>query len=181
MSRDPSEEDGGANLYGFVGNDPTDGADPLGLVGGVIGNRPFTAQEVDGARNRAFQLITYFGGVGEGLPQKLLRQWLWKRGDYTLTDAEFNETAWGDKNYHAIHPTGVSSDQVGLLSLNMIPEFKSDLESKCSKGGETFKGSYMILDYANTGRTLGSFFWYVDVSVKCGCKKGDYNASGQVR
>jgi len=31
LSRDPVEEEGGINLYGYVGNGPTSGADPLGL------------------------------------------------------------------------------------------------------------------------------------------------------
>ena len=33
LSHDPIEEFGGFNLYGFVGNDPVDGVDPLGLEG----------------------------------------------------------------------------------------------------------------------------------------------------
>ena len=32
ISRDPIEEKGGVNLYGYVGNDPINGFDPLGLV-----------------------------------------------------------------------------------------------------------------------------------------------------
>jgi RHS repeat-associated protein len=32
LSRDPIEEEGGLNLYGYVGNDPASGFDPLGLV-----------------------------------------------------------------------------------------------------------------------------------------------------
>ena len=39
LSRDPIEEDGGINLYGYVGNNPTNAADPLGLIGwGFVGN-----------------------------------------------------------------------------------------------------------------------------------------------
>jgi RHS repeat-associated protein len=32
LSRDPAEEDGGRNLYGFVGNDPIGAVDPFGFV-----------------------------------------------------------------------------------------------------------------------------------------------------
>ena len=32
ISRDPLGEQGGLNLYGFVGNDPVNWADPLGLA-----------------------------------------------------------------------------------------------------------------------------------------------------
>ena len=35
MSRDPIDEDGGDNLYGFVGNSPTGGIDTLGLDNGM--------------------------------------------------------------------------------------------------------------------------------------------------
>ena len=37
-SRDPIEEDGGMNLYGFVGNDGVDGSDFVGLDGGAADN-----------------------------------------------------------------------------------------------------------------------------------------------
>jgi hypothetical protein len=36
MSRDPIEESGGLNLYAFVGNDPVNGVDLLGLVGAAV-------------------------------------------------------------------------------------------------------------------------------------------------
>ena len=32
LNRDPLGESGGINLYGYVGNDPVDGSDPLGLL-----------------------------------------------------------------------------------------------------------------------------------------------------
>lgn len=35
LSRDPIEEEGGQNLYGFVGNDPVDRRDPFGLEFGI--------------------------------------------------------------------------------------------------------------------------------------------------
>jgi RHS repeat-associated protein len=43
LSRDPIGEKGGINLYGYLGNDPVDGIDPLGLDGLLLlqrdGNR----------------------------------------------------------------------------------------------------------------------------------------------
>jgi hypothetical protein len=36
LSRDPMEEEGGPNLYGFVNNDPTDRIDPLGEDENVV-------------------------------------------------------------------------------------------------------------------------------------------------
>jgi RHS repeat-associated protein len=38
LSRDPLEENGGSNLYGFVGNDPVNYFDPWGLYPGVEGH-----------------------------------------------------------------------------------------------------------------------------------------------
>ena len=37
MSRDPIEEEGGLNLYGYVGGNPIDACDPLGLDFGPAG------------------------------------------------------------------------------------------------------------------------------------------------
>lgn len=39
LSRDPIGEDGGTNLYGYVGNNPTNWVDPFGLDAEVILNR----------------------------------------------------------------------------------------------------------------------------------------------
>ena len=38
LNRDPIEEEGGSNLYGFVGNDSLNGFDPLGLLDGGRSN-----------------------------------------------------------------------------------------------------------------------------------------------
>ena len=42
LSRDPIEEAGGLNLYGYVGNDPAGVVDPKGLAGIAIGNNSRT-------------------------------------------------------------------------------------------------------------------------------------------
>src|SRR5207248_180990 len=36
INQDPIGEEGGINLYGFIGNDSLDGVDPLGLFGNPI-------------------------------------------------------------------------------------------------------------------------------------------------
>ena len=48
LSRDPMEEDGGDNLYGFVGNDPTDVADSLGEDFIAVGGLPVPTAPVIG-------------------------------------------------------------------------------------------------------------------------------------
>jgi RHS repeat-associated protein len=176
LSRDPIEEAGGVNLYGFVSNNPTNDVDPLGLVGGGSGNQPPTPKEIEGARTRAFQLIKYFGNVGEGLPQKLLRRWLWKEGDYKLSDAEFN-SVWGEKNYRVNAAFDNASVYKKINTLSMSEDFMRDLASKSE--GQTFSGTYLIPDYA-FGRTLGHFFWFVKVEAKRGCDKFTYEAKGTV-
>jgi hypothetical protein len=62
LSRDPIGEDGGINLYGYVGNDPVNGVDPLGLycyprdfIGPIqpgdsyVGNGMFSTLQADGS------------------------------------------------------------------------------------------------------------------------------------
>ena len=49
LNRDPLEEQGGINLYGFVGNDPINAIDPLGLTDVKI---YLSAQDVPGANVR---------------------------------------------------------------------------------------------------------------------------------
>jgi len=49
LSRDPSEEQGGANLYGFVGNDPQDSVDYFGLFG--------DGQRANGGKTETFVTI----------------------------------------------------------------------------------------------------------------------------
>ncbi len=52
LNRDPIEEDGGVNLYGFVENDPIDWVDVLGLEGNAPGSLYDTAEEAMDAGGR---------------------------------------------------------------------------------------------------------------------------------
>lgn len=58
MSRDPIEEDGGLNVYAFVGNDPVNQVDPVGLKQGEI-------EEISGSRR--FIQYPYTGAIGWAL------------------------------------------------------------------------------------------------------------------
>ena len=58
INRDPIGEDGGTNLYGFVGNDPVNGVDEFGLFGfGVQGSSAVNGGAVTGIS----------GGLGTGI------------------------------------------------------------------------------------------------------------------
>ena len=50
LSRDPIEEEGGINLYGYVGNGPTQGTDPSGLIGEDLINLAIQARLVASAK-----------------------------------------------------------------------------------------------------------------------------------
>jgi RHS repeat-associated protein len=82
LSRDPVEEQGGLNLYGFVGNDPVDRWDMLGLGEYSIGNSPpknelqlnantwntMTGDALDIALILARTRMTIAGGRLRGMP-----------------------------------------------------------------------------------------------------------------
>jgi len=66
-SRDPIEEEGGVNLYGFVGNDPTSNVDLLGLAGYFFdgtGNNPKSGTNVLILHETYRGLRYYYPGVG---------------------------------------------------------------------------------------------------------------------
>ena len=51
MNRDPIEESGGLNLYGYILNDPINSIDPFGLQGPRVGwRRPKPSSPLDAAR-----------------------------------------------------------------------------------------------------------------------------------
>lgn len=69
-SRDPIAEAGGLNLYGYVDNDPSNQADPLGLApvvpwGGPYLNSPVGLGGTAGAGTAAGRAVAWLGPVGE--------------------------------------------------------------------------------------------------------------------
>jgi hypothetical protein len=175
-------EEGGVNLTGFVGNNSLNSIDTLGLIGGLSIPAP-PVPEGELTRAAAFALIAYYGKVGEGLPQRLLRRWLWREGDYRLTSAEFGTDLWGPKAYRVNNAFDNPPTYRRINTLTMSSRFRSDLAAACGSGDGkgSFSGTYLIPDYALSGRTLGHFFWTVEASVKCACCSSGYEATGTVR
>lgn len=152
-SCDPMEEAGAVNLYGLIGNDSVNNVDLLGLLilpfGPGINPLPPSIEDI----RRAF-----YNGVasraeiaGNPLAQKLLKQWVWQKGDLTLTEQEFH-------------------DNFGPWSLSLLhdPQFSLDLNKNCSSGSESsFSGTYKVLRPSFLGRTLGKYWVYMKVEVGC--------------
>ena len=130
MSRDPIEEKGGLNLYGFVGNDGVNDWDLLGLV--TYLNFGDNESEIEdaffGARKLAFYAIVYLDKLGE---TDLVQKWFGgKTGD--LTKAQFQET------YDNVQGIIDASDSSDLVIKYCNKPYKSDRgEAKAQVIGNT--------------------------------------------
>jgi len=79
LSRDPSEENGGANLYGYISNDPLNRIDLLGLCECKDGERRITNLRIEvyqGSLERAAESV--------GLPKNRILRWILKRSGKRL-------------------------------------------------------------------------------------------------
>ncbi len=75
LSRDPLEEEGGVNLYGFVGNDPVSNVDVLGLAGFFFdgtGNLERDRTNVSILRDVYDGFARYYPGVGSSFGTRAL-------------------------------------------------------------------------------------------------------------
>ena len=114
-NRDPIEEQGGLNLYGMVGNDSVNAWDWLGLwMEDYVIEDSITLED---RRRYWFDLVVRRGKVKPGLPQDLLRQWLWARGDYHISKDDFIKHVWQNGN-----------------DLTTDDDLIKDLESACAAG-----------------------------------------------
>ena len=114
LSRDPIEEEGGANLYGYVANTPTNAFDPFGMVGsGVVptadgwidgwtgqrgtytgtGGRPDSLNRPGNALEKAFWRVgTGLFGNNSNLAKKLLKHFMDASGEtLILTKDEMSD------------------------------------------------------------------------------------------
>jgi RHS repeat-associated protein len=64
LSRDPIEEAGGINLYGFVGNNPINNIDPFGLLTAVFVGGPSPADDQNSSGNPFGHAAIAFTGQG---------------------------------------------------------------------------------------------------------------------
>ena len=172
MSRDPSEEQGGSNLYGFCLNDGINYIDGNGLEPSNI------------TKGFWYNLIKWKGDINDPLADAFLKHWIWGNGEeYRLSDSEFLTHVWGYEMYRVNKNFNRSDLKDRRDTLKMDPTFEKDLQSKC-KGGNSFSGTYYIPDYALTSRTLGDILFIVNVEVKCTCNeigKPGYEAKGTIR
>lgn len=148
LNRDPIEEFGGLNIYGFVGNDTANRLDYLGLK-----------TDEEKAQDFTFAMISTFGGVRNKLQVDLLRTWIYgDKSDYQLSKDDFVEFVFKDTSLKEV----------------LDNQFDKDLKKHCSKSAASFKGDYLIKSYAKTGRTLGNYFTTVSVEVECKCPEDDH-------
>ena len=150
-SRDPIEENGGLNLYGFVENNPENFVDSDGfsIFNKIRGTLDFYSEK---ARNAEIALAIRLARLAPGLPQKLLAQYINRKGNLKLTKAEVLE----------LQPT-TSLIPVSGTTLNGDPKFVKDLK-KCPC---RFNGTYELYSVAGLNGTLGQFTTIATVSVTC--------------
>jgi RHS repeat-associated protein len=67
ISRDPIAEDGGLNMYGYVGNSPTNRSDPLGLWYALIPGSWFDGNGFEGSGSNFFRGRDFDEGAYAGL------------------------------------------------------------------------------------------------------------------
>ena len=152
-SRDPIEEEGGMNLYGYIKNDAIYNVDLVGLLitplGPPISPVPPSNEEV---RQAFYNTVASRAGIGgNALAEKFLKQWVWQKGDLKITEQELH-------------------DNFGPWPLSLLhdPQFSLDLNKNCSGGSESsFSGTYKVLRPSFFGRTLGRYWVYIKVEVEC--------------
>jgi len=153
INRDPIEEAGGINLYGFVGNDVVNKIDALGLMSvGNITNNPVTRINPL-VQWDWYLLVKWLYKVPSGFPDQLLKNYIFGKGkSLTMEDDEF-------KKYKRSFNSSMLSSQ----------EFRIDLVAKCTKA-TSWEGSYKILkseDTVNPKAGLNKHYYKFDVKVDC--------------
>jgi RHS repeat-associated protein len=118
LSEDPIQENGGINLYGYVGNEPIGGIDPLGLDIYLGGSRSGTGHfwvAVDipsgGVRRFDFSAEGYNGNDSCGSLGSLLKT-LNTKGKVELNDHPSIGQAAGSDEYYTFIQTKSSDDEV---------------------------------------------------------------------
>jgi len=168
VNRDPIEEEGGVNLYELVANSPLGvldclGGIPIDLPPSIGGPKPGMP-----SREEWYKMAIYLGNIAPGLPQKLLRNYIFNNGaKMTLTKGEITE----------LEP---------LTSLYLNPTFNSDLlinakRSQLSGLTVKFEGKYNLSSAAQLNGTLGTFGTIASVNVLvCATRAGSisWNATG---
>jgi len=171
LSRDPLGEKGGAHLYAFVGNSPVHGVDVLGLQGAWIPRgfeRPdiFTQLREDRAREESarqswFRRAVRIGNIPPGLPQELLRRYIWETGGTLRLSAS--------RFLAEVKPVGSIKDP-DRYGISLPKKLTQDLAAKCKSGHTVrFDGSYRFACFHSAHSTggLGRFIMSAQVRVCC--------------
>jgi RHS repeat-associated protein len=167
VNREPIGEECGSNLNIFVDNDPIGANDFLGLF---FGGPPYKIENpgADGlSKADWYNLVVLFGNMAPGVPQKLLRHYIFDNGEtYKLTKNEALEI-----------------DPITNLKKNGI--FNGDLSSArlksiLKKGMVEFDGTYRLESGAGLNGTLGNFTTLTTVKVIVCVQEGNamWSAAG---
>jgi RHS repeat-associated protein len=155
MSRDPIGEDGGVNIYAFVRNKTqryidAEGLDPFETTG---------APTVDG-REVLFHLIVKIGEIPEGMPQQLLRHYMWgPPTDFLITPERFA----GEQFRSSVYSPNI---QPNITDLPLA--LADDIRDKCKEGTTVeWEGKYAYGCAHRVKGGLGNFVMDADVTVCC--------------
>ena len=155
LNRDPIEEQGGLNLYGFVGNDSINRWDLLGL----------STIKASSGQNISTTIVDFFDGGPSNTwifeyPHSVAKRFQSHKGVKFLWDLYSKDI----ELYCDVEPTG-SKDWEGKFSYTaQLPDFKNDAATFLGFYGEGFNHN----DYGTNA--FGSFRVDYKVSIDC-CKK----------
>jgi len=187
LQRDPVGFVDGMNLYQYVGNNPLNRIDPFGLddepsfwddvefawdritsqsLGETIndftgGSSLVPSPKVDGAKEIMYQLAIKAGSLDAGLPQRLLRRYMFGYGlTYNLSKAEFFEA------------------RPHKIDIREHKQFLADLQKYCQGEKEViFSGKYNFSAAMRLKASLGRYTLKLDVRVKC-CTPESWSVTG---
>lgn len=146
LSRDPIEEQGGLNIYGFVGNDPAGNIDPFGLnlyaIDGTGNDQSAQANVLKFLNRYKDGTPTYNGGPGNP-SDGVLGGMLFGRGSANISKTVFNRIC-NDYQIAVKHGTNITIDIIGFSRGSAIAnEIAWQLKNKgCPCSSQSNQKSY---------------------------------------
>ncbi len=168
LSRDPIEEDGGANLYGFVANSPIDSVDVLGLAGYFFdgtGNSRKSGTNVLILHDAYSGLAYYYRGVGSSVGTRAVGGLTGAGGSNRLEAAyrDFIQAVdLGDRYVDIVgfsRGAALSREFANLLvERGYDPKYGGKLQHKLKAGRNTPPGECeFVIRFVGLFDTVGSF------------------------